>query len=117
MDGVPHDSTPRVLQTLTFSHSDLSVHVLTAALFIISICGAIVHVLHQADRRELRLVLEPGTIASATYFSGETDMGAIFDGQENEKDIITALKGKSFRIDQRTNKIVMDGGDSELNKY
>jgi hypothetical protein len=102
---------------LTFSHSDLSVHVIAAVLFIISICGVIVHVLHRVDRRELRLVLEPGTIASATYFSAETDMAAIFDGKENEKDIITALNGKSFRIDQRTNKIAMDGGDSEVNKY
>ena len=117
MDEVPYYITPRILQTLTFSHSVLSVHVISVALFIISICGVIVHVLHQADRRELRLVLEPGTIASATYFSAESDMAAMFDEQGNEKDIRTALTGKTFRIDHGTNKITMDGGDSEVNGY
>jgi hypothetical protein len=117
MDEVPCAITPRILQALTSSHSDLSVHVISVALFIISICGVIVHVLHQAERRELRLVLEPGTIASATYFSAESDMAAIFDGQGNEKDIRTALAGKTFRIDHSTNKITMDGGDNEVNEY
>ncbi|KAF9041203.1 hypothetical protein BJ165DRAFT_1529953 [Panaeolus papilionaceus] len=89
--------------------SDVAVHLLATALFILAFFGAIIHIFHRDDRRSLRLKHEPGTIASAVTLGAQTGVADVLSGRQGEKDIKEALKNKKFRIDPNTMKIVMEG--------
>ncbi|RDB16062.1 hypothetical protein Hypma_003454 [Hypsizygus marmoreus] len=88
---------------------DTAVHLLAAAMLLLAFFGTIVHLFHRADRRNLRLRHEPGTIASAVSIGAQTDMGNLLAGRQNAKEMTAALQNKKFRIDPHTMKIVMEG--------
>ena len=85
--------------------SDVAVHLCAAALFILAFFGTIVHILHRADRHDLRLGHAPGTIASAVSIGAQTNVGEMLSGRQNEEEIDLALRDKRFKIDPRTNKV------------
>ncbi|EIN09184.1 hypothetical protein PUNSTDRAFT_67477 [Punctularia strigosozonata HHB-11173 SS5] len=89
--------------------SDVAVHLLAAALFILAIFSTSLQFLHRGEREELRLAHKPGTIASAMSIGGRSTVGELLDGRQREEDIVQALRDKRFRIDPRTMKIVMQG--------
>lgn len=94
-----------------FPSSDTAVHLLAVGMFILAIFGTIVQLFHRADRRDLRLKHEPGTIASAVSIGGQTGIGELLAGRQRAKDIHDVLQDKKFRINPRTMRIVMEGED------
>ncbi|KAJ3739563.1 hypothetical protein DFH05DRAFT_1560326 [Lentinula detonsa] len=91
--------------------SDVAVHLLAVAMIIVAFFGTITQLFHRYDRRQLRLRHEPGTIASAVSIGGQTGMGALLAGRQDQKDIDEVLSNRKFRIDPRTMKIIMEGED------
>jgi hypothetical protein len=91
--------------------SDVAVHLLAVAMILVAFFGTIAQLFHRFDRRDLRLQHEPGTIASAVSIGGQTGMGALLAGRQNQKDIDEVLSNKKFRIDPATMKIFMEGED------
>ena len=89
--------------------SNVAAHLLTTALLILAFFATIVHLLHRADRRDLKLKHEPGTIASAVSIGAQTGVGHVLSGRHSENDIKEALQNKKFRIDPVTMKIIMEG--------
>lgn len=94
-----------------FCVSDTAVHLLAVAMFLLAIFGTIIQLLHRHDRHQLRLKHEPGTIASAVSIGAQTGMGALLAGQQREEDMNHILRGKRFRIDPKSMKIIMEGED------
>ncbi|KIK67947.1 hypothetical protein GYMLUDRAFT_190832 [Collybiopsis luxurians FD-317 M1] len=91
--------------------SDVSVHLLAVAMILLAFFGTIAQLFHRFDRRNLRLRHEPGTIASAVSIGGQTGMGELLAGRQDQKDIDEVLSNRKFRIDPRTMKIIMEGED------
>ncbi|KAK0438352.1 uncharacterized protein EV420DRAFT_1212338 [Desarmillaria tabescens] len=91
--------------------SDVAVHLLAVAMFLLAFFATIIQLFHRYDRRSLRLLHEPGTIASAVSIGAQTGMGDLLAGRQHPKDISAALQDKKFRIDPKTMKIVMEGED------
>ncbi|KAJ3854786.1 hypothetical protein EV368DRAFT_72682 [Lentinula lateritia] len=89
--------------------SDVAVHLLAVAMIIVAFFGTIAQLFHRFDRRHLRLRHQPGTIASAVSIGGQTGMGALLAGRQDQKDIDEVLSNRKFRIDPRTMKIIMEG--------
>jgi hypothetical protein len=107
---VLYSSSPQTTLTRPDTlRSDVAVHLIATALFIVALFGTIVQILHRGDRRNLRLGHAPGTIASAVAIGGQTDVGIALAGRQREDDIAEALADKRFRIDPKTMKIVMQG--------
>jgi hypothetical protein len=77
-------------------------------MLILAIFGTAVHLFHRADRLDLNLRHEPGTIASAVSIGAKTGMGELLAGRQDEKEIAKILKDKKFRIDPLTNRIIMN---------
>jgi hypothetical protein len=94
-----------------FYHSDIAVHLLTTAMLLLAVFATLIQLFHRYDRRQLHLKHEPGTIASAVSIGAQTGMGELLAGRQREEDIDLILRGKRFRIDPRTMKIVMEGED------
>jgi hypothetical protein len=65
--------------------------------------------LHRHNRKQLHLLHEPGTIASAVSIGAQTDLANLLHGRQQENDFLKALQDKRFRIDPRTMKIIMQG--------
>jgi len=91
--------------------SPVSVHLLAIAMILLAIFGTIAQLFHRFDRRKLHLRHQPGTIASAVSIGGQTGMGELLAGRQNQKDIDEVLYNKKFRIDPKTMKIIMEGED------
>ncbi|KAF8880015.1 hypothetical protein BD779DRAFT_1550009 [Infundibulicybe gibba] len=89
--------------------SDTAVHLLSVAMLLLASFATIIHLFHRADRRNLHLRHEPGTIASAVSIGAQTGMGDLLAGRQRSRDISEALQDKRFRIDPETMKIVMAG--------
>jgi len=89
--------------------SDVAAHLLAAALLILAFFATLIHFFHHAERKNLRLKHEPGTIASAVSIGAETGVGNVLSGRHSENDIKEALRNKKFRIDPVTMKIIMEG--------
>ncbi|KAI0058622.1 hypothetical protein BV25DRAFT_1810416, partial [Artomyces pyxidatus] len=89
--------------------SDVAVHLLAAGMLILAFFGAVIHVLHRYDRRDLHFQHQPGTLASAAAFTAQTPMASLLDGRQRKEDITSALQNRRFRIDLRTMKVVMEG--------
>ena len=90
-------------------HSPVAAHLLAIACFVLAIAGTVLHLWHRQERQVLRLAQAPGTIASAVALGGQTGVGNVLAGRLREEDMAQALQDKRFRIDTRTNKIVMEG--------
>jgi hypothetical protein len=78
-------------------------------MFVLAIIGTVVHLLHRAERRDLRLAHSPGTLASAVAIGGNTVVGGMLSAAQDEKELENALENKRFAIDPQRMKIVMDG--------
>lgn len=93
--------------------SDAAVHLLTVALLILALFGTLIHLLHRHDRRQLRFLHQPGTIASAVSIAGHTNTSALIAkaGHTEEEEMRAVLQDRKFRIDPRTMRIVMEGED------
>ncbi|KAF8262466.1 hypothetical protein EI94DRAFT_1602111 [Lactarius quietus] len=104
----PMTVTVSTFQTRLFL-SDVAVHLLSVGMLILSVFGTIMHVLHRHDRRGLRLLHEPGTLASAAAFTAQTPMAELLDGRQRPEDINQALQNLRFRIDPLSMKIVTEG--------
>lgn len=89
--------------------SDVAVHLLAATLLAIALVGVLVQLAHRQSRRSLRFRHEPGTIASAVSIGAQTNLADILNGQQEEEEMLTALRGKKFRIDPYTMKIFTEG--------
>ena len=89
--------------------SETAVHLLAAAMLVIAFFGVIIQILHRYDRRDLRLLHRPGTLASAAAITASTPMAQLLDGRQYGADMNAALQGKKFRINTSTMKVVMEG--------
>lgn len=89
--------------------SDIAVHIEVAALLIVAVAGAFVHILHRHSRQQLHFRHEPGTIASAVSIGADTNLAHLLNGRQDQSDLVRALSNKKFRINPRTMKIVMQG--------
>ncbi|KAI0689567.1 hypothetical protein BC835DRAFT_1418450 [Cytidiella melzeri] len=89
--------------------SNVAVHLLCSAMFVLAIFGTILHIWHRHDSSILRLTHAPGTIASAVSLGGKTGLGEVLAGRLRQEDMLEVLQHKRFRIDTRTMKIIMDG--------
>jgi hypothetical protein len=87
--------------------SAVAVHIEAVALLAVATIGAYIQILHRYTRRNLLLLHEPGTIASAVSFGAETDLAHLLQGHQRQEGFLRALRGKKFRIDPQTMKIVM----------
>ncbi len=89
--------------------SDVAVHLLSVGMLLLSLFGTIMHLLHRYDRRGLRLLHAPGTLASAAAFTAQTPIAELLDGRQRPEDINQALRNLRFRIDPLRMKIVTEG--------
>ncbi|KAN0127235.1 Protein of unknown function (DUF3433) domain containing protein [Lactarius tabidus] len=89
--------------------SDVAVHLLSVGMLLLSVFGTIMHLLHRRDRRGLRLLHQPGTLASAASFTAQTPMAELLDGRQRPEDINHALRNLRFRMDPHSMKIVTEG--------
>jgi len=89
--------------------SAVAVHILVVALLVVAFIGTYLHLMHRHSRKDLHLLHEPGTIASAVSISAQTDLANLLHGRQQEDDFVRTLRDKKFRIDPRTMKIVMQG--------
>jgi hypothetical protein len=78
-------------------------------MFLLALCATIIHLLHRAERHNLRLRHETGTIASAVSIGAQTGIGDLLAGRQRAEDMNQVLQDKRFRIDPRSMKIVMEG--------
>lgn len=91
--------------------SDVAVHILATFMLLLAVLSTFIQIWHRFSRRNLRLRHEPGTIASAVAIGGQTVAGELLSGQRSEKDLSNVLRGKKFRIEPLTMKIIMEGED------
>ncbi|KAI9458861.1 hypothetical protein BJY52DRAFT_399314 [Lactarius psammicola] len=89
--------------------SDVAVHLLSVGMLVLSLFGTIMHILHRYDRRGLRLLHAPGTLASAAAFTAQTPMAELLDGRQRPEEMGQALQNLRFRIDPLRMKIVTEG--------
>lgn len=89
--------------------SDVATHLLSVGMLLLSLFGTIMHLLHRHDRRGLRLLHAPGTLASAASFTAQTPMAELLDGRQRPEEINQALQNLRFRMDPLRMKIVTDG--------
>jgi len=89
--------------------SAVAVHIEAVALLVVAIVGGYIQILHRHNRKNLNLLHEPGTIASAVSIGAQTDLANLLHGHRQEADFIRALQNRKFRIDPRTMKIIMQG--------
>jgi hypothetical protein len=89
--------------------SDVAVHIEAVALLAVALIGGYIQLLHRHNRRDLHLLHEPGTIASAVSIGAQTDLANLLDGRQEEDDWKRTLQNRKFRIDPRTMKIIMQG--------
>jgi hypothetical protein len=87
--------------------SDVAVHIEAVALLVVAFVGAYIQLLHRHNRKDLNLLHEPGTIASAVSIGAQTHLANLLDGHQRQDGFLGVLQGKKFRIDPRTMKIIM----------
>jgi hypothetical protein len=78
-------------------------------MLLLALSGTVIHFVHGFERQDLNLAHEPGTIASAVSIGARTFAGDLLAGQQRPEDIYSALRGRKFRINTETMKIVMEG--------
>ena len=78
-------------------------------MIILAFVAFMIQIIHRVDRMNLTLQHEPGTIASAVSIGAQTGAGELLAGRQRARDIDDVLRGKKFRIDPDTMRIVMEG--------
>jgi len=89
--------------------ADAAVHILSVGMLLLALFGTLVHLAHREERRGLRLLHQPGTLASAAALTAQTPMAELLTGKQGPEDMNEALQRHRFRIDPRRNKIVTSG--------
>jgi len=92
-----------------FFLADLAVHFLSVGMLLLAFFGTLMHLAHREERRGLRLLHKPGTLASAAALTAQTPMAELLVGKHGPEDMSKALQKHRFRIDPRRNKIVTEG--------
>ncbi|KAF5349143.1 hypothetical protein D9756_009317 [Leucocoprinus leucothites] len=87
---------------------EVAVHLLAAIMLLLALFATLIQLFHRRDRRHLRLKHEPGTIASAVSIGAQTEMGDLLAGRQRAEEMDNILRGKRFRIEPRTMKIIME---------
>jgi hypothetical protein len=88
--------------------SDVAVHTLSAGMLLLALFCTILHLVHRKERRDLRLLHEPGTFASAVALMARTPTAELLDGQKAPEDVNEALQNHRFRIDPGRMNIVTE---------
>jgi len=94
--------------------SKVAVHLLAVAMILLAFFGTLIHLFHRADRQDLHLTHQPGTIASAVSIGAQTGMGNLLAGRQRDEEISQVLQNKKFRIHPQTMKIVMEGEEGYM---
>jgi hypothetical protein len=89
--------------------SDVAIHIEVAVLLSLAFITTVVQLLHRDSRKDLRFRHQPGTIASAVSIGAQTDLANLLHGQQEQNDLIKALRNKKFRINPLTMKILTEG--------
>jgi hypothetical protein len=89
--------------------SDIAVHILSIGMLLLAFFGTLMHLAHREERRGLRLLHQPGTLASAAALTAQTPMAELLDGRQRPEEMSEALQNRRFRIDPHRNKIVTEG--------
>jgi len=89
--------------------ADTAVHILSVGMLLLALFGTLMHLAHREERRGLRLLHEPGTLASAAALTAQTPMADLLDGMQRPEEMNEALQNRRFRIDPRRMKIVTEG--------
>ncbi|KAI0296043.1 hypothetical protein BC826DRAFT_908693 [Russula brevipes] len=89
--------------------ADTAVHILSVGMLLLALFGTLMHLAHREERRGLRLLHKPGTLASAAALTAQTPMAELLDGRQRPEEMNEALQNRRFRIDPRRMKIVTEG--------
>jgi hypothetical protein len=88
--------------------SDAAVHFLSVGMLLLALFGTISQLVHRHERRGLRLLHKPGTLASAAALIGQTRSAELLDGLQRPDEMNEALQDRRFRIDPNRLKIVTE---------
>ena len=88
--------------------SDEAVHILSGGMLLLALLGTISHLMHLRERRGLRLLHQPGTLASAWALIAQTPTAELLDGRQRPEEMSQALQNRRFRIDPSRMKIVTE---------
>lgn len=89
--------------------SPLATHLLSAAMMVLSVAGTLMQLWHRHERKVLRLAHQPGTIAAGVSIGAQSDIGSVLFGHQKTQDMRKALGNNTFRLDQKTLKIAVEG--------
>jgi hypothetical protein len=88
--------------------SDEAVHILSGGMLLLALLGTISHLMHLRERRGLRLLHQPGTLASAWALIAQTRTAELLDGRLRPEEMNQVLQNRRFRIDPNRMKIVTE---------
>jgi hypothetical protein len=77
-------------------------------MLLLALLGTILHLMHRRERRGLRLLHQPGTLASAGALIAQTRTAELLDGRQRPEEMNQALQNRRFRIDPNRMKIVTE---------
>jgi uncharacterized membrane protein YfcA len=86
--------------------SAAATHISAAALLLLAVASAFLHLKHRRLREQLLLAQEPGTIASAVTIGAGTDLATLLS--RPTEDMNSELKDMRFGFDVATGKIVTE---------
>jgi hypothetical protein len=74
----------------------------------LALLGTTLQLVHRRQRRGLRFLHVPGTLASAAALTARTHTAELLDGQQRPEEMNEALQNRRFRIDPNRMKIVTE---------
>ncbi|KAG9009527.1 hypothetical protein FRB90_008331 [Tulasnella sp. 427] len=87
----------------------LAAHSYAAALALIGVLGAWVHLMHLRARRNVYLSCDPATMAGTLSMTSESGFPRMLKAGDNDADMARSLKGLKFGISRRTWQVVAEG--------
>jgi hypothetical protein len=77
-------------------------------MILLALLGTTLQLVHRRQRRGLRFLHMPGTLASAAALTAQTHTATLLDGQQRPDEMNEALQNYRFRIDPNQMKIVTE---------
>jgi hypothetical protein len=78
-------------------------------MLLLALFGTISQLVHRHERRGLRLLHRPGTLASAAALIGQTRTAELLDGlRQRPEEMNEALQDRRFRLDPNRMKITTE---------
>jgi hypothetical protein len=77
-------------------------------MILLALLGTMLQLVHRRQRRGLRFLHMPGTLASAAALTARTPTAELLDGQQRPEEMNKALQDHRFRIDPKRMKIVTE---------